>query len=111
MTRPQDLEALISLEKSLTYGPEYSYSMFKSYFKETVLSDDEIWMLCDYIKTYYTLRDSIDLFRRGFSGYGSKSEKAKLSFIPYEPFAFAINQNMLPELFKQIEKLLSPEEN
>ena len=111
MTRPQDLEALVNLQRSLAQGPEYSYKLFKSYFKETVLSNDEIWELCDYIKTYYTLKDTADLFRRGFSGYGYRSEKAELSCLPFEPFACAINQTMLPELFGRVEKLLCPKNN
>ena len=45
---------------------------FKEYFKETVLTDSEIYELCDYMKTFYTLKSVAELFKRGYDVIGVK---------------------------------------
>lgn len=78
---------------------------FKEYFKETVLTESEIWELCDYMKTFYTLKSVAELFRRGYSW---QTEKAKIENLKQPEQEDLVNKVWLPEVFKRIENLLSP---
>jgi hypothetical protein len=86
-------------------GPDCSKDMFKNYFKETVLTDDEMWVLCDLMTTYYTLRKSAELFR---CGYSYQTQKAKIDKLQSPMTEDMINKVLLPEVFKKIEQLLTP---
>lgn len=80
---------------------------FKEYFKETPLNDNEIWTLCDYMKTFYTLKETAEIFKHGYSWY---TEKAKIDDLQRTDLENEINQKMLPQLFEKIDKLLTPQE-
>ena len=41
------------------------FDSFKSLLVETPLSDNEIWKLLELMDTFYTLRESADLFKNG----------------------------------------------
>ena len=55
-------------------GPKCSRDMFKEFFVETPLSDDEIWELVDYMQTFYTLKSAAELFRHGYSWQTSRAK-------------------------------------
>ena len=78
--------------------------MFKQYFKTTVLTDDEIWEFCDYMKTFYTLKSVAELFK---NGYSHQTERAKLESLKSEEQRDLINQSWLPEVFARIRALLT----
>ena len=80
--------------------------MFKDYFKETVLTDNEIWILCDLMMTFYTLRKTAELFRRGYS---HQTERAKIEDIQSTEQEDHINKVLLPKVFEKIAKLLMSE--
>ena len=86
-------------------GPDCCKDMFVNYFKETVLTDNEIWTLCDLMMTYYTLRKTAELFRHGYSYC---TEKAKIDKLKSPMTEDLINKVLLPEVFKKIEQLLTP---
>ena len=85
-----------------------AYDKFKKYFVETCLSDNEIWQLCDYMYSFYTLRESAELF--GY-GYSHQTEKAKIDEIKNTELVDKINKEMLPKLFEKIYELLTPKED
>lgn len=78
------------------------YDGFKRIIKDSTLSDSELWQLCDYMKTFYCLRETADILGFGHSYY---AEKAKLDIVKDEAYAERINKVVLPELFKHIEDL------
>lgn len=78
------------------------YDGFNKIIKNPTLSDDEIWQLCDYMKTFYCLRETAEVLKHGYSYI---SEKAKLDIVKDEIYAERINQVILPILFKHIEDL------
>lgn len=80
---------------------------FKEYFKETVLTDSEIYELCDYMKTFYTLKSVAELFK---NGYSHQTERAKIEALKSEDQRDLVNKVWLPEVFKRIEALLTPAE-
>ena len=81
--------------------------MFKHYFKTTVLTDDEIWEFCDYMKTFYTLKSVAELFK---NGYSHQTERAKIEDLKSEEQRDLVNKVWLPEVFNRIKLLLSPVE-
>lgn len=83
------------------------FDMFKNYFKETPLTDNEIWTLCDYMKSFYILRESAEFFRHGYSYI---TGRAKIDELQRTDLEDEINKNMLPQLFDKIDKLLTPQE-
>ena len=78
------------------------YDGFKRIIKDSTLSDNELWMLVDYMKTFYCLQETAEILKRGSSYY---AEKAKLDIVKDEAYAERINKVVLPELFKHIEEL------
>ena len=78
------------------------YDGFKRIIKDSTLDDDEIWMLVDYMKTFYCLQETAEILKSGSSHY---SERAKLDIVKDEAYAERINKVILPELFKHIEDL------
>lgn len=81
-----------------------AFDAFKDFFIDTPLNDDEIWILCDYMKTFYTLRESAEIFGRGFSHF---TGKAKLETLKNDDMLKMINEIMLPVLFEKIENMLN----
>ena len=88
-------------------GKSHGFDNFKEYFSETPLTDDEIWTLCDYMQTFYTLRKAAETFRYGGSHY---TAQAASEAIKSETIENEINKKILPALFDKIIKLLTPEE-
>ena len=70
-----------------------------------VLTDDEMWILCDLMTTYYTLKKTAELFRHGYS---YQTQKAKIDKLQSPMTEAMINKVLLPEVFKKIEQLLTP---
>lgn len=103
--RSKDISAHFHFDYAFLKGPECARDMFKKYFRETVLTNDEIWILCDLMATYYTLKKTAELFRYGHSLYTSK---ALIDNLKSEEMEAHINKVLLPEVFKKIEQLLSP---
>lgn len=84
-----------------------SFDAFKEFFVETPLSDNEIWELCDYMKTFYSLKEVAELFKRGYSYY---TERAKIDDLKNQEQEDIVNKQWLPEVFKRIKKLLKGDE-
>ena len=83
-------------------GSQNGYDMFKEFFVKTPLTDDEIWKLLDFMKTFYTLRETSELFGFGYSHY---TEKSKLDDLKRDDLVKLINKDLLPKLFKEIESI------
>lgn len=88
-------------------GPNDGISMFNNFFKETTLTEEEIYLFIDYMLSAYVLKHTSDLLHQGCSWI---TERAKLKKIEQPEMYEKINKEMLPTIFKGIDKLLSPEE-
>jgi hypothetical protein len=64
-----------------------------------------MWILCDLMMTYYTLKKTAELFRHGYS---YQTQKAKIDKLQSPMTEAMINKVLLPEVFKKIEQLLTP---
>ena len=104
-TYSKDIDSHFHFDSTFMRGPEYTKKMFEEYFEETVLTEEEMWILCDYMMTFYTLKKTAELFHHGYSYQTSKAYMDKLKS---EEQSDRINHEILPDLFKRIETLLSP---
>ena len=82
------------------------HTALTEYFDEMTLSEKELWLFCDYMRTFYTLRKTAEIYGEGYSHY---TEKAKLPIIQNKLLADAINKVQLPALFKAIDELMTGE--
>lgn len=103
--RSKDINSHFHFDSTFLNGKECARDMFKKYFKETVLTDDEIWELVDYMKTFYTLKSVAELFK---NGYSHQTERAKVESLKSEEQRDLVNKVWLPEVFTRIRTLLSP---
>lgn len=81
-----------------------AFDAFKEFFKETTLDQKEIWLLIDYMQSFYTLKRAAAMLGRGYSHI---TEKAKLEETKSVEIAKEINEKILPAIFKQIDIMLS----
>ena len=100
--RSVDISSHQHFDSLFMKGPECSKTEFKKFFKKTTLSDNEIWELVDYIKTFYTLKSVAELFKHGYSW---QTEKAKIDDLQNQEQYDLVNKVWLPEVFKRIEKI------
>lgn len=100
-----DIDAHTHFDSTIMEATANCFDTFKAYFKETTLTDDEIWVLCDYMKTFYTLRKTAELFRHGDSYI---TGRAKIDELQRTDLENEINKSMLPKLFEKIDNLLTP---
>lgn len=80
------------------------YDGFKKAFVDSVLSDAEIWELCELIKTFYTLREAAEVLGRGGAHY-TKNPCAEV--IKNSDEVKRINEVVLPAIFDEVYRLLS----
>ena len=105
--RSKDLTSHFHFDSTFLNKNKAYKDVFKEYFKETVLTDAEIYELCDYMKTFYTLKSVAELFK---NGYSHQTERAKIEELKSEEQRDLVNKVWLPEVFVRIENLLTPEE-
>lgn len=99
----RDIETHTHFDMEIINGKSHSFDNFKEYFIETPLNNNEIWLLCDYMNTFYTLKKSAEIFERGGSHY---TEKAFIEEVQNKDIYEKINKEILPALFDRIQKLL-----
>lgn len=80
------------------------YDVFKDFFVESSISDKEIWLLMELMKTIYTLKEAAEVLGRGGSHYTTNPCK---EIISNKGETIRINEVILPALFKEVKNLLS----
>lgn len=89
---------------SILNKPMCSFDAFKDYFETTPLTDDDIWVLCDYMMSFYTLKKTAELFKHGNS---HQTVRAYVDELQDLDLYNKINKELLPALFKKIDELFS----
>lgn len=79
------------------------YDAFKKFFKETPVSNNELWKLVELMKSYYIARNYSDFLHRGSAGYSSNP--AEDSIKNKEEYD-RINKVVLPNIFSEVYKIL-----
>lgn len=87
------------------------FDSYKDFFVKSTLNGDEIWNLLGYMKEFYTLNEYAELLKYGnnISSRASIVEEEKNKEANSKEYE-RINKILLPELFKKIYDLLTPEE-
>lgn len=79
------------------------FDKFNDYFAETTLTSDEIWLLVDYMKSFYSLKQSASLLLNGNSHY---TDRATIDVLKDKELSDKINHELLPVLFERIKEIL-----
>lgn len=83
------------------------HDSFKNYFKETTLSDNEIWQLLELMQTIYTLREMSDtIHRRGSHITTTNIEREIFNDNIYKNMYDKINNDTIPALLNTVYELL-----
>lgn len=92
----------------LIFGGEKSaFDNYKKFFKKSPLTDNELWTLCELMKTFYTLREYSDTLNRGGSHY---TNNPCCDIIKNDDEYNRINKEVIPAIMQEVYKLLSPAE-
>ena len=82
------------------------FDTFQSFFKDHVLTDDEIWKLLELMKTFYTARSWAGICHIGGSNY---TTNPCTDVIKNNEEYDRINKVVIPAIMNKIYKLLTPE--
>lgn len=80
------------------------YDGFKKAFVDSVLTDAELWKLCELMKVFYILQKTAEVLGRGGAHYTTNPCK---DIIANDEEVKRINEVVLPAIFAEIEKLLT----
>jgi hypothetical protein len=72
---------------------------------ESVLTELESWQFSDLMKSFFTLRKAADVLTRGGSHLSSQGE---MPYLKQPNLANEINGEILPKLFEDVYKILTP---
>ena len=84
-------------------GPEMCKDMLDEFFNETPLNDSEKWKLLELMKTIYTLKEYSELV---YIGGSHITDNPLREVIKSEEEYNRINKVVLPQLFKEVYKIL-----
>jgi len=91
---------------TITVNKEYKHHINENpNFKETTLTNKEAWKLSELMKTFYILKETSELFETG-SAHIATNPCNKL--LKNKKLYNLINKKLLPAIFEEIDKLLSP---
>ena len=82
------------------YGVKY---YLKDFFKETPFTNDEIWEICELMKSFYIAREYSDMIYRGGAHYTSNPAK---EIIKNETEYTRINKVVIPNIMTELYKIL-----
>lgn len=82
------------------------FDSFKEMLIDTPLTDKEIWQLLELMKTFYTLKNNAELYHLGGSNIANNVLK---NILKNEIGENKINEEIMPKLFEEIYKMLTPE--
>lgn len=81
-----------------------AYDVFKDFFANSVLSDDELWKLVELMKSFYIAREYADMLHRGGAHYtGNPAKNTIQNTDEYN----RINKIVIPAIMQEVYKLLS----
>ena len=80
------------------------FNSYKKLLINRTLSDKEIWQLLELMRTFYTLKESAELFGRGGSHI---TENPSKEILKNKEITEHINKKLIPEITKKVIELLS----
>lgn len=99
-------QEIYDFEKKVHKKEEYIHNIFDNpLFTRLTFTQDEGWTLTELFNTAYSLKEAAEIFGRG--GSHTTTNPAK-KILTDKKMVKKINEVMLPEVFKQIIKILTP---
>ena len=89
-------------------GNKCCYDLFKEYFDETTLNNDELWKLLENMKSIYTMRNYSDLLYTGGAHITTNTFKDD---IKNDAEYKRINDKIIPMLLNEVYKIVGGAEN
>lgn len=105
-TKAKDLSGWTHWEGAILNEKNNAFDNFKSFFTESVLTDDELWILCDLMKSFYTAKAYAELLYHGNSHYTSEANTSEI--VKNNVELKRINENLIPALIDKIYQILIP---
>lgn len=99
-----DLDSWSHFDTMFLNKNEYGGDVFKKFFKEYSIEEDQVYELIDYMLSFYALRETAAILGRGGSHI---TERAKSELLVDKDEVAKINDVMIPELEERIIKLLT----
>ena len=81
------------------------FDAFKEFFAETPFTDEEIWTICELMKSFYIVRRYSDMALHGSAGYTTNPSKREIR--NYDEYK-RINEIVIPDIMKNLYTILSP---
>lgn len=101
-TKARDLSGWTHWDSSIINGQINAFS----YFTESVLTDNELWVLCDLMKTFYTAKAYAELLYHGHSHYTSKANTSEC--VKNDAELKRINESLIPAIMDKVYDILTP---
>ena len=81
------------------------FDAFKKHFGESLIikNDNDLWKLCELFQTFYTLKETAELFRCGGSHY---TENPCKELLIDKNLVTKINEVLIPNIIDEIYKIL-----
>lgn len=79
------------------------FDAFKDFFNDTPFTDNEIWKICELLKSFYIAREYSDMLNRGGAHYTSNPAA---EIIKSEKEYKRINEIVIPSLMNELYKIL-----
>lgn len=98
-----DIEVHTHFDSLFFNNEKCCYDLFKEYFSETTLNDNEIWELLENMKALYTLREYSDLLYRGGAHITKNKNK---NIIENDEEYRRINNTIIPAILESVYKIL-----
>ena len=102
-----DIDSFSHFDSMFLNKNEYGGDVFKKFFKEYTIEEDQVYELIDYMLSFYALREAAEILGRGYSNI---TERAKSSLLIDKDEVTKINDVMIPELEERIIKLVTGED-
>ena len=92
-------------EKGCFRQGDYKHHLNEHDLKASVLSESESWKLSELMNSFYILQETAGFFKSGSAGV---TENPLSKDLKNKSIRKKINEVLLPKIFKEIDKLLSP---
>lgn len=103
--KSKDIQSHNHFDSMFFYQNKNAYDAFKDFFKIHPFTDDEIWKICELMKSFYIAREYSDMLYRGGAHYTSNPVKA---IIKSETEYKRINEEVIPAIMKELYHILTP---
>ena len=103
-----DIEEHTHFDSLFFKGNKNCYDLFKEYFSETTLNNDELWKVLENMKSIYTMRNYSDLLYTGGAHITTNTFKDD---IKNDAEYKRINDKIIPMLLNEIYKIVGGVEN